>query len=410
MDMTKNQPNEKKITLFVFFIIYFSGSTVLCGTSNFPAVVTRILPDILLFAFSIHFLREKKFRFPIKSVRIFAVIVFALLAMMIVNRDFSLNNIYEIVQLFLALIVSSVFDESVFERAFVKSMVVICTFSLVTYYVYLIFPSVIRAFPVVYNTSNTPFHFLGLSMVPDNYLGSRNFAIFREPGVFVCFICFAYILAKKNNVLNKFNTAVFFVSLISTVSTTGYLALFIIILSIILEKKSFEHFIVSAILGLAFFIVLKTQTNMLEPTGPLFSKFLVHSSSYNARFGSIELNLELMKQHPVFGAGWNNLKAFFLDSTLTVHNTNTILYFFSCYGLIVGFVYTIGLIRSFYVNQGFLLSALLIAVLVLALSGERICFDISLLTFVFMGLKSISLGKKSKYAFNQEFEPRERQL
>lgn len=376
--------------LFVFFLIYCSGSTVLFGTSKFSVLITAILPDLLfLTIILIWFFKRKNLRMNLHHLSCFLFIFFSLGVMMLVNNDYSLNNIYEVIQLSLAFLLVMFINRDDFERALYNCVLVLCSFSLFSYVLTYFFPSIIRVFPTVENTANLTFHFLGLSVVPNTYLSSsivRNFGIFREPGVFVCFIGIAYALGKKNNLISLFAIIVFSLTLITTLSTTGYVVLLLLFLTFIIEKKSLSLFFLSIILVGLFVLILKLNTNLLDIDGPVFAKFLWHTSSYNARFGSISQNIELIKLHPIFGAGWEESKAFFLSSYLSTHNTNTYLFFFSCYGFFVGTAYTLGLIKSFIIKNEYILSILLLLIVFVALSGERICFDISLLMLIFYGL------------------------
>lgn len=191
----------------------------------------------------------------------------------------------------------------------------------------------------------------------------RNHGPFGEPGIFACFLILALLFntVEKKSILDK-RSLVFIISIITTLSTSGYIALFVIIISFqtLFSKQRFKYvpifFIAIAIIGIYF------QNDFLhKKVNRLFNiEMQANPDIYmeRGRFLSAKLDLMDIKNYPFFGRGRNFItrydnfdeESFRITGSLgntPYGRTNGITNFAVKYGLIGFFYYFMLMIMSF---------------------------------------------------------------
>lgn len=397
--MNKQRIKELGVNIYILLLILLNCSTFIIGVSN-EGVLLTCLGLALSCIISLLLIIKNNKVIKIRALRLGIFIVLPIFFMIFLNKDFNLNNFFEIVVVFVGLICVSVFDEQKFSYGFYSAMKFLMLFSLLAYFAGIIFPSIIKSFPIIRNSQGVSFRYLIFTVLPDNQLGRislRNYGCFREPGVYVIYIIFSYCIGKKYSLIKRFDVVVFFITIISTLSTSGYLIAILVVLSMIMEKKNFKTWIFISSFIIAMTIFLYNYTDLLKLDGPVLSKLINGGGSADARFGSIQQNFELIRNYPFIGSGWSAANKLFLSSNLNHHNTNTILYYFSYYGIVIGVLYSFGLYKFFSFMRQSILSIFIMFILVLTLSTERLNFDLIVICFILYGLlnfKRFSRGKK----------------
>jgi hypothetical protein len=143
--------------------------------------------------------------------------------------------------------------------------------------------------------------------------GSRNSGMFWEPGAFACYICLGLVLNLKNLIVlsrNHRKKIVFILlALITTFSTTGYIALFMIITFILFFKYRRE------IRFIPMYIILFFMANYIYQTSSFLNEKINHQIEISQsteiyefspdRFRSFIFDLKYISKHPLIGNGLN---------------------------------------------------------------------------------------------------------
>jgi len=173
----------------------------------------------------------------------------------------------------------------------------------------------------------------------------RNSGPFWEPGGFSVFLYLAFVfnLIKEKSFFNKKNI-VFLITLISTQSTTGYLAFFIFGIVYVVVNKRISYSIVLAPILLAAAIFAYTNVDFL---GDKIDNMVQDSQKENrkqiyTRVVSGQINLERFFSSPIFGIG----RFYEIDDDSNPGNNGTTL-LLAEFGLVGFLFYFANMFRSY---------------------------------------------------------------
>lgn len=253
-----------------------------------------------------------------------------------------------------------------FTRYYVNIIYLFTIISLIFYLSLLLLPGLnnfLLNLPAIPGFAPGNFFTLYQTDLDPRYYGiSRNHGPFGEPGVFAFFLILALLFntVEKKSILDK-RSLVFIIGIITTLSTSGYIALFVIIIffQIFFSEERFKYvpilFIAIAIIGIYF------KTPLLHEKIKRQFKIEMLANRYQyaqrGRFISAKLDLIDIRNYPFFGRGRNVLTRFDDFDEVTFRNTGTlggtpygrtngITDFMIKYGLIVFAYYFILLTRS----------------------------------------------------------------
>ncbi len=203
---------------------------------------------------------------------------------------------------------------------------------------------------------------------------NRNSGFYWEPGThggFLCLALFINLFYRKERLFSKFNL-IFFVAILTTLSTTTYLALFFVVVTylknFIIRRPVISLFmlIFVAIVGYIAFTRLDFLSNKID-------KQIAKSggkSTGESRFNSLLVDLHSTEDHPFVGTGRNIEmrfgKNFYNVDRRNIHRNNGIGVLLSTYGIFFFFFFFYLNWRGFYlllnsrVNAWLLLTLLLI--------------------------------------------------
>lgn len=177
----------------------------------------------------------------------------------------------------------------------------------------------------------------------------RNCGPFYEPGLFASFVSIALIinLSQEKNIIN-FANIVYVLTILSTISTGGYMTLMLIIIYYVFSQDSKIYKIVLMVM-LPFILPLIYD---LDFVGSKMEANLA-SSSYHAysRFGAMAYHWEKIKESPLLGYHGGALPNTALDSTMSDYagkmiSPNGITWVFVYYGIPLAFIFYMCLYRS----------------------------------------------------------------
>jgi len=201
-------------------------------------------------------------------------------------------------------------------------------------------------------SENTPPGFVSKTLIFFTYHHSynqefvedlRNSGAFWEPGMFAIFLNLALMIniyINKAKLLSHRNI-VFIITLITTLSTTGFIVLFLIILSTFILNKKIEHAILYLPIIIGISLIAYTYVWKLEfMSGKVTAQ--VDNANYNqsSRFGAALFHFEQLKESPLTGVflleAQNNKEINFEDRHVTPNGISLI---FMVWGIPVALIY-----------------------------------------------------------------------
>lgn len=171
----------------------------------------------------------------------------------------------------------------------------------------------------------------------------RNCGAFWEPGMFAVFLNLALLMnvyLNNSAILSKKNV-VFIIAIITTMSTTGYIVLFLILITrfIFLEEKikvllSFPILAVFAYFSYTYVYSLEFMKGKIE------SNIESSGESRSSRFGAAVYHFEKLKKFPLFGvvikAGEEEKNLLKNEIEATPNGLSSVFFY---YGILVGIIF-----------------------------------------------------------------------
>ncbi|MDO5558737.1 MAG: hypothetical protein Q4F95_03975 [Oscillospiraceae bacterium] len=379
---------------FIISMIIFLSSSFVITNSIYPSFIT-----IGLWFFTFVYIIVKNIYTQFDNIYNIIVIVILMMITTIINKE----EIRPFVLITFTYLSTYIFAESIdfekFRKAFVTVVYILCIISLICFSAYLIIPALSKI-NVVYNVHGEKYSNLFIYVNTNRYI--RNTGIFWEPGAFQTFINLACLLEISKDNINIKKVLIFFLTDITTYSTTAYLTMiFLIILFYIKqEKSSKKKKIMSLFLGVVLIFVYFNQdvlfgssfNGQITVFGKL-SNFDADSSdsigegSASVRYNAIIQPIICFFQKPLFGNGNNGLALKTYDYTSGM-NTCTFVNYFAVFGLLYGSIMTVGIIRFLkkcYYNLMEVIVALII--FFFCTMSENYISNTAILLFILLGLK-----------------------
>ena len=397
---------EKKQDLYfwlLFIGMYCSHDTILFGTtSNSIFVTIREIMPIAISGILLFKLISQKVQ--IKHFLCMACFVALPLVSCVVHSEPMGNYIYRSFIIIAAALYVLTDKKKQFFMHFNDIMCFLCIWSVATFAIANFVPALLKLFPTVTNYAGSSFTntIFSTTSVSHTYEMARNQAIFREPGVNVVFIVYAFMseLIAVPKTRTKY-IVVFAIAMATTLSTAGYimfaaLSIYIIFLSNKVKNKG----LYITLIGVAI-IVLIIQTDLLSADGAMFNKFQAGGNTYGswfARLSSLTENFKIFLQNPVFGIGRYALYDTVLaevDVYSAVDNTNTILIAFAAYGALFGLMSVVGIWKLCKGHTKKNLNALFFFIILFgAMSNEDMGQNIVYYILIFYGLFNVANARE----------------
>lgn len=430
MIISLNGEKQKEFVgcLIVFLFILCTPETILVGTNSapIPAMISRYSPFLACGVMVAVYVWQKKFSLPRSCVIVLciSVICFLVTAFFSEGEANLMNILYHCAAVLSGVMIVGVLPIKDFVRSFEKVMFFLAIYSLVCFGLASISTEIIRGFPIITNISDVEFYCLGLSvftkysMVDSFFL--RNYGMFREPGVYQMFLNFAlccYVFCKTDRKnLRVFHIAVYLVAILTTTSTTGIFSLLILMLAFVADRNTENKKIKRWVLIGGVIIVLVVLSGWSDKLFYAVNKLSdKNTDSMISRMGSITVNLQMFLEHPIIGFGQSNMDNVFAQYLNTrvsaVHNTNTILFMFACYGIVFGSVFLYGNCNLMCRMSRDPVARVLICVFfLLMMSGENLTNSYYIYTLLMYGyLSSAVISEEREYedCYDQCLEYRE---
>ena len=367
--------------IFIFLIISVSGIPVISDYNDIFYIIILLIGSLFVVT-----LKTDKFNISssLSKFMIIFFIYFAIQTIRLPHIEISavLGSIIRLIMgFFCAVFITN------FHLKYLKIVKLIIILSTPFYLVSLFYPNIMDFAPVTTELGHKSFLFYNFNI--NHVYDFRNTGPFWEPTAYAIFLIFALIFQyyKDNNNFIYKNNLLFILSLISTLSTTGFIAATIFYLYIVSSKKQ-EFFI--RFLKLMMLIVIaaytyfnapvldakiKTQINDVEKVDDRFN---------NSRFSVMLIDFERFLDYPYWGTGYSKKNRFKRYVEGTGNATNGLTDLLVAYGVIGSLLILIMLYRNFrlFFNSGRV--AIFVVVLTLIISFSEQFFNKSIFWCFFM--------------------------
>ena len=306
--------------VFLFALLYITRNTMTASaligiqTAQF---LTLGLMALLGIGFLIRYRKEWKAIFTDGRIALLAVCTVVCLLPMLLKRDWQMMYISVLLCMYYAIFFTYFISLQDLARYYVMILAVVGAYSIFTAYVLRILPDHdIIPKPIMYNAIDYRFYYFG-TYVPLNYVKTRNFGLFREPGVYQYFLTLALFLnnyvanwdsQKKLWILN----GILAVTLLTTMATGGVAGLCLFAVVLFFEKKLYRNKRAMALVILLLLLLVLAVAVIVEQQGELYwelysmviGKFTnSEAESASDRVIAIMSDLKHFLQSPLTGAG-----------------------------------------------------------------------------------------------------------
>lgn len=344
----------KKILFVVVLLILFLTGSALTTKDILNNAVTILL---WLLCTALIVFMPGNFNFGYKRL----VLLAAILLLMFISSVVNDNNYLMFIKIAVSIIIVFLFFSKVsfasFKESYVSVVVLLAVISLIFYPLYMTVPNLSNVF--VFQSGRYSY---STFILYSHCVGSfRNGGMFWEPGAFMVFLNLALLFEVLSKKVSLFKIIVLSAAIITTFSTTGYIALALTIILLLFTKyerkiDKTKKRIVLVISIIAFLILLGFFGEIVFGKGELstFGKIeqfferheylgVTNGTSASIRFFSIVKPFELFVQKPIFGVG----RDYLISETMFYTRgaiTSTVSNWFAVYGLAFGIIMTTGTI------------------------------------------------------------------
>lgn len=391
--LTIRKPKIPFDGIIVFLILFFNNETLSNNLCLFMEQPTRIVT----FAAVLYALyRIIRYRDLIKvKVALFSLLLIALVIVaLIIDGSYTNGYMLLIMGILNGTILALFIPFERFSELFIKATIFMSAASLL--FTYILKP-VMRFFPFLFprvtNSAGIVFYDAHICYVNTSARFFRNYGIFREPGIFAIVLCFSIVLvifAKPKNFSRKKTLiyfSVFAITLISTFSTTGYVAALLIALAAMISQNNRGVSRSSIIMVIAFVALVVVYLFFFENLENPFEKFNNTSDSYSSyryRIETIVNGTVLSLRQPM---GYGLQKGIYAlqnaNSLKSYHNTST----WIAMSVYLGIPYFLLCLVSF---LGFFVkktkSMIVFLPFFLLLSGEAMLYNAMIYAFIMYGM------------------------
>lgn len=323
---------------------------------------------------------------------------------MLAKGDWQMMYLSVLLCLLTAVFFSYVFPYRELAKYYVLILTVLGVYSIIAMWILrpLLIDTGIVTMPVFFNQMDVMFHNFFLSFVSDTYVHTRNFGIFREPGVYQYFIILALFLNnyavtwKKQSTWWICNIALA-ATMLTTLATGGVAELGVLALAVFFERKLYKDkrvlaaVVVFAVLlcVLVGYIVMDKGDLYWELYSMVLGKFQPGEDSAVGRLDAILMDLRFFLSSPLVG---ENLATVLHSVT---DNTTSTMILYAGFGILAGTLNVIAWFALIWDRKRKLwVNLLLVPVMFLSFNTQNLIADVFFWLFPYMALTERLLAKK----------------
>lgn len=392
--------------IFLMSLIYISDDTFLFGTSDIAGIemVKYIYIIIIAFILLLKF-RLNKSQKSLVIVSIALILISALMSFSL----FSGGLLILICTIIIAVCTTNKFNIFEFGTLFSTLIYIINIYSLCIWLIVSLHFA--EAHPISNKIGALMQTYCGCMFFSGSIPGFyRNSSIFREPGMYMIFICIAYIfdtftLSKR---IGLFKLIIYVLSLLSTFSTAGFI-IFGLLFSVNLLQKSIKFFLTRSIIPIVLITAVIVFVNSNGIGAYIFGKFDKgeQSASYLGRESSITIPLHIIACSPIYGCGIKDFKSEYIDIGQKLYHTdinpdglstNTILNIGAIFGLPLCAIMVFGIYKFSQISTYRKITKLIIFIAILMMfSNESAMYSLPFYWLVFYGYKGLKTKDLNNY-------------
>ncbi|MBN9383791.1 MAG: hypothetical protein J0H74_23750 [Chitinophagaceae bacterium] len=236
----------------------------------------------------------------------------------------------------------------------------------------------------------------------------RNSGFYWEPGThggFLLLAMFLNLFCRKEALGSRYNK-IFLLTILTTLSTTTYIAVFFVILvylkEFFLRRPALSIFILLALAASSFLLY-----NNLEFLNKKINKQIEYSNKGlpgESRFNSLLVDIKSLSEHPLIGTGRNIEmkfgKNFYNVGAREMHRNNGLGVLLSTYGVIFFCLWLVLLYKTFYIAVSDKVNALMgvLLILIIGFSEDYFfkIFFIALVLYCGVTFVPVNVRKKSR--------------
>lgn len=415
-DTIKGKAIQSKEIWPLMLLLLTSTDTVMFGTNMLSTFL--YVPRIAGMFMILHvFFRNKGvIHFEKKFIFVPFVMIVIICCSSYINQTQFGTFVSRIIAVLTAFFITAYYSYEDFVKAFDRFMYLISVVAIITELCAYVFPGVIIALPKVTNTANNVFAYFFIGGLQINSLEKvlmRSSSIFWEPSAFAIYLIIAIFLqlfSVEKTSIKK--TVVYVLCLLTTFSTTGYFSFVVLLIAYLFSSKQshvskgMKTLAVILLVMLGAIILWGENTYLYET---LFGKIVNRESTSVTRYASIVNGLEIAWDHPLFGISPNNMReymAYYAQKSRfnfgrNPMNTNTVTYQFAAYGLLFGYLFTVGTYKFFKQRkESILCSFLLFLMMLLAYCGEAFYSFLPFLIMFYGYNKRLAWRKNNEKSFS----------
>lgn len=358
--------------------------------------------------FLVHNRRELKKILLDGRMAVLAAATVVILLPMIVKRDWQLMYFSVLICLYFAVFLTYFLSYREVARYYVVIMTVLGVYSIIAMWVFrpLLVDTGILTVPMFCNQLDIPFYNFGLSFVSEWYVKTRNFGIFREPGVYQYFIILALFLNnyavswKRERTWWICNIALA-ATMLTTLATGGVAELALLALVVFIDRKLYKNkvlwvciLICAVLLGALVWKIVADQGSLYwELYSMVVGKFQPGEDSFVERMDAIFADLNLFLKNPLFGEK--------LSTVLYAAENNTTSTLILCagFGVLGGALNVLAwLVLIWEKERKIWVKLLLIPILFLSFNTQNLIADVFFWLFPMMALteRAVPLMKRKE--------------
>ncbi len=346
----ENRVTKALLALYLFVMLY------LCRDSMFTLYVvgfyssmaiTLGLTAVLGLAFLWYQRGNLKAVFLDGRVKVAVLLTALILVPMVLKRDWQFMYLSILICLYTCILLSYVISWQKLAKYYVLMMTALGVYSLLAAYLFRIPMDMgLVEMDVFRNANDVGIYNFILSVVPRTFAKTRNFGLFREPGVYQYFILLALFLTHYGVSWKRQSnmwviTAILSVVMVSTLATGGLAELALLALFVFFDKKLYRNKILLAIV-LALLIAMpgflyynydyytplwyQIEVNIVK-------KFTQPGDSLLERTEALRVNLDMLREHPLVGDKLSNVLH------VVENNTSSSMILFAAFGLLSGMLH-----------------------------------------------------------------------
>lgn len=390
---------DRKAIWGIFWIIYLTSSHAISCNAYSPLVSYAV--------FLLAFLNTFSFRSKIKTNCLLYGLLFVTLmgVTTLVNTEDIRPFVLVSASLLLGAYYTAKVPLTVFRDALIYVMSVLCLISLFFYPLYIFIPQ-LQEFNVVGGSDQVP---ASSFLVFTSHDVLRNQSIFWEPGAFQTYICLATFFELTKSNFNKNRIWLFIITCITTLSTTGYCGMFLLLPWYLMKKRVSlkSYIVVSAVLLIVSFLGVTYFSDLLFSTSDssVFGKLIVARNSdgfsegdlttASVRYFSVVKPIGVFLDNPLFGVGYQGLKTILYNYTFNM-NTCTFVNYFAVYGIVLGSLALYGYWNLVKIFEGrkVLMYLLFFFIFLITFSEDYVNFSFFYILIIY-GLSNSSYSKGS---------------